>query len=257
MTDHRRLEEELRLRAADLEEADRRKDQFLAMLAHELRSPLAAIAQSAGVLRLPDASAAARDQAAVGVQRQTSHMLRLVEDLVDLARIRGGEVTLRMEPTNLTEVVCRAAEISRPLIEERKHALQVSLPPRPLMVRGDATRLVQVVANLLTNAARYTPKGGQIVASVARDGDVAVVRVKDNGIGIPKEMLMQVFDLFTRLGSGKKASSSGLGIGLALVRRLVAIHGGSVEALSEGEGQGAEFVVGLPLTEKKPEQKCR
>jgi PAS domain S-box-containing protein len=248
MTNYRRLEQELRRRATDLEEADCHKDQFLAALAHELRSPLAAIAQGAEILRLAGADANAQERALGVVQRQTGHVLRLVEDLWDLARVRRGEVALRMEPTNLTQVVRQAAEISQSLIDERKHSLRVSLPRKPLQMWGDATRLVQIISNLLTNAARYTPEGGHIKLSVAREGNVAVVRVRDDGVGIPKAMLAQVFDVFTQLKSGKMPSAGGLGIGLALVRRLVEQHGGSVEALSEGEGQGSEFVVRLPLT---------
>ncbi len=252
MTAYRRLEAELRRQAADLEDADRFKDQFLTTLAHELRSPLAAIAQSTEVLSQADTTADARDRALRVVQRQTRHMLRLVGELGDLSRIRRGEVTVRMEPTDLAQVVHQAVESSQPLIEERRQSLQIQLPPGTVWVRGNATRLVQVVANLLTNAARYTPESGRIALSVACEGALAVVRVKDSGIGIPKEMLTRVFELFTRLESGKQASDHGLGIGLALVRQLVETHGGGVEALSQGAGQGSEFVVRLPLLKQDP-----
>jgi protein-histidine pros-kinase len=247
MTAYRRLEEKLRQQAAALREADRRKDQFLATLAHELRSPLTAIAQSAELVCRPHTPSDLQEWAVCSVQRQTRYMLRLVEDLWDLARVRRDEVTLRIEPTNLDEVVRQATEISRPVIEERKHSLQVHLPRKPLRVPGDATRLVQVFCNLLGNAARYTPKEGHIRLSAVREGNVAVLRVRDDGVGISREMLTRVLELFTQLESGKKASAGGLGIGLALVRRLVEMHGGSVEAFSEGEGQGSEFVVRLPL----------
>jgi protein-histidine pros-kinase len=247
MTNYRRLEDELRRPAVDLEEADRCKDQFLKTLAHELRSPLATIAQWAQVLHAPDTTAAAREAAVDVLRRQTGHMLRLVEDLSHLSRIRSGELTFRMEMADVAEVVQRATEISQPSIQERTHFLQVRLPPESLQVRGDPARLVQVFANLLTNAARYTLEGGHIALSVAREGTSAIVRVSDDGIGIPKEMLSRVFDLFTRLESGKKASAVGLGIGLALVQRIVVAHGGTVEAFSEGEGQGSEFIVHLPL----------
>jgi protein-histidine pros-kinase len=254
MTGYRRLQEELRHRAADLEEAGRRKDEFLATLAHELRSPLTGIVLAVDILGRPDANADSRERAIGVVQNQTSHMLRLLDDLCDLSRIRRGEVTLRMAPTDLIEVVRQATEISRPLIEKHKHFLQVRLPSKPMEVLGDATRLVQVVSNLVNNAARYTPEGGHVGLSIATEGSTAILRVSDDGVGIPKEMLARVFDLFTRLESGKKASAGGLGIGLALVRRLVERHAGSVEAFSEGEGQGSEFVVRLPLAYEGPKE---
>jgi PAS domain S-box-containing protein len=255
MTHYRCLEEELRRRAAELEEADRCTDQFLKTLAHELRSPLATLALWVEVMRRPGVATAMRERAVGVLQRQISHMLRLVDDLQDVTQIRTGEVTLRSERTNLTEIVHQAAEISQSLIEKRRHSFHLLLPPEPLHVWGDATRLVQVLVNLLVNAARYTPVGGHIALSVSREGAVAVIRVKDDGVGIPRDMLTRVFDLFTRLESGKKFSADGLGIGLALIRRLVEAHGGSVQAFSEGEGQGSEFVVRLPLSKEKNSKK--
>lgn len=246
MTEYRRLEAELRRRTRDLEEADHRKDQFLTTLAHELRAPLAALSQVGQLLRLPAADDR-REWAAGVVERQTGHMLRLVEDLLDVARVRRGKVTLRKEPTDLAGVAARAVEISWPLIEGRKHALQVTLPPRPVWVEGDGTRLTQVVANLLTNSAKYTPEGGRIGLTLATEGGDAVLRVHDNGIGIPADMLTGVFDLFTQVHGAGGAAAGGLGIGLALVRRLVDMHRGTVAAESGGPGLGSAFIVRIPL----------
>ncbi len=246
MTEYRRLEAELQRRTRDLEEADLRKDQFLATLAHELRSPLAALSQVGQLLRLPAADVQ-REWAAEVVERQTGHMLRLVEDLLDVARVRRGKVTLRKEPTDLTGVAARAIEISQPLIEGRKHVLQVTLPPRPVWVEGDGTRLTQVVVNLLTNSAKYTPQGGRIGLTLAAEGGDAALRVRDNGIGIPADMLTRVFDLFTQVHIAGDGATGGLGIGLALVRRLVEMHSGTVAAESGGPGLGSEFIVRIPL----------
>lgn len=246
MTEYRRLEAELRRRTRDLEGADHRKDQFLTTLAHELRTPLAALSQVGQLLRLPIADDR-REWAAGVVERQTGHMLRLVEDLLDVALVRRGKMTLRKEPTDLAAVAARAVEISRPLIEGRKHALQVTLPPRPVWVEGDGTRLTQVVANLLTNSAKYTPEGGRIGLTLAAEGGSAALRVRDNGIGIPADMLTRVFDLFTQVRREGDGAAGGLGIGLALVRRLVEMHRGTVAAESGGTGLGSEFIVRIPL----------
>lgn len=246
MTASHRLEAELRRRSRDLEEADHRKDQFLAMLAHELRNPLAALSLVGQRLRLPAAEDLLEWAAGV-VERQTGHMLRLVEDLLDVARVRQGKVNLCREPTDLAGVAVRAVETSRPLVEGRNHALEVTLPPGPVWVEGDGTRLAQVVANLLTNAARYTPDGGRISLTVAGEDGEAVLRVRDNGIGIPTDMLTPVFDLFTQVEGAGDRADGGLGIGLALVRRLVEMHGGTVTAESGGPGLGSEFTVRIPL----------
>jgi PAS domain S-box-containing protein len=246
MTEYRRLEVELEQRTRDLEEADQRKDQFLAALAHELRNPLAALSQVGQLLRL-SAADDQREWAAGVVERQTGHMLRLVEDLLDTARVRRGQITLRKEPTDLAGVAAQAVEISRTLIENRRHALQVTRPPNPVWVEGDATRLTQVVANLLTNSAKYTPEGGRIGLMLVTEAGDAVLRVRDNGIGIPTDMLTRVFDLFTQVHGVSDRPAEGLGIGLALVRRLVEMHRGTVTAESEGPGSGSEFIVRIPL----------
>ncbi|WP_411280912.1 ATP-binding protein [Gemmatimonas sp.] len=247
MTDHWRLEEELRARSRELEEADRQKDDFLAAVAHELRSPLSALANASALLRSAQDDAAASQRAAGVIERQTAHMARLVEDLLDLARVRRGNVTLHRESIDLRSVVTSAVEVGHSLIKARKHELEVAPLAEPLWVSGDRTRLTQVVTNLLSNAAKYTPNGGHISLTAARADGAAVIRVRDNGSGIPHEMLSRVFELFTQIKGDVDDRSGGLGIGLSLVRKLVELHGGTVTAFSEGLGSGSEFVVRLPL----------
>jgi len=179
-------------------------------------------------------------------------MLRLVEDLLDVARVRQGKIELHREPTDLARIAVRAVETTRAIIEGRKHSLVVTLPAEPIWIDGDGTRLVQVVANLLTNAARYTPEGGLITLEVATEDGEALLRVRDNGVGIIAEMLPQVFDLFTQVRGVDGAASGGLGLGLALVRRLVEMHNGTVIANSAGPGLGSEFVVRLTLSPNSP-----
>ena len=247
-----RLAEELRARADALAETDRRKDEFLAMLAHELRNPLGAIANAAHVMDRIGASQPSPPppvQRAVGViQRQIQHLVRLVDDLLDVSRITRGKIELRLEPMDLRDTVRGAVEMTRPLVETKEHALRVELPPGPLPVHADPTRLEQVLGNLVRNAAKYTEPGGKIEVSAWSEDGEAVARVRDNGIGIPPELLPRVFDLFIQGEQSLDRSGGGLGIGLTLVRRLVEMHGGRVEAQSEGEGQGSEFTVRLPLS---------
>ena len=252
MTAHRSLEDELRRRTHELEKADREKDHFLSAVAHELRSPLAVLTQVAYLLRSPEADAAVHQQTLGMLERQTAHMARLVEDLLDLTRVRCGKVTLRREAVDLRTVIPKAVEICRPLLDARKHHLELAPSPEPLCVNGDPTRLVQVVSNLLTNAAKYTPQGGHIRLTAASKDGVAAVSVRDDGVGIPKEMLSRVFDLFAQVTPAGEGSAGGLGIGLALARQLVALHGGTVEVISDGPGQGSEFVVRLPLLPNGP-----
>ncbi len=234
-----------------VQEADRRKDEFLAMLAHELRNPLAPIRNATQVLRLVGPSESKLQQAREMIDRQVQHLTRLVDDLLDVSRITRGKITLHQAPVDLAAVVTRAAEMSRPLLEARSHELTLALPTEPVPVHGDAIRLLQVLANLLTNAAKYTPDGGHLRVAVARaDGD-AVVRVKDNGVGITAELLPRVFDLFTQGDRSLARSEGGLGIGLTLVKRLVELHGGTVEVHSDGPGKGSEFAVRLPLLKEQ------
>jgi signal transduction histidine kinase len=238
----------------ELRQADRRKDEFLAMLAHELRNPLAPIRNALEILRLRGVGAhdEAAGQAWDMVERQTGHLSRLVDDLLDVSRITRGKINLERAPVEVGEVVRRAVETSRPVIEARRHKLDVRMPPRLVWVEGDLTRLAQVVLNLLNNAAKYTEEGGHITltldAPAPEDGRPAevVLRVRDTGVGIPPEMLPRVFDLFTQVDRTLDRSQGGLGIGLTLVRRLVEMHGGRAEAHSEGAGKGSEFVVRLP-----------
>jgi PAS domain S-box-containing protein len=250
ITARKRAEEELK-------EADRRKDEFLAMLAHELRNPLAPIRNAAALIGMTGGGAGDAENLRTAremIERQVEHLTRLVDDLLDVSRITRGRVTLQPETVALSEVFARAVETSRPLVEARRHRLDVSLPPAPILVEGDPTRLAQVVENLLTNAAKYTDAGGEIrLSGEVEDGPggpQAVVRVRDNGIGMAAELLPHVFDLFTQDERTLDRSQGGLGIGLTLVRRLVELHGGRVEALSEGPGRGSEFVVRLPVARK-------
>jgi len=247
MTPHRKLENELRERTRELEDADRQKDHFLSAVAHELRSPLAVLTQAAHILRSPRAGVADQQSAVGAIERQTLLMVRLVEDLLDLSRVRRGKVSLREAKIDLRAVVLAAVEISDPLIVDRRHYLVVTQPPNPLWVSGDSTRLAQVVSNLLSNAAKFTPDEGHISLTVSVDGPMAAIRVRDDGQGISQKLLPTVFDLFAQGNPVGDHSGGGLGIGLALVRRLVEMHRGTVDAFSDGPGRGCEFVVRLPL----------
>ena len=238
MTQRQRLEE--------LEAAESRMNEFLAMLSHELRNPLAPIRSAAQLLRLR-ADPAQVEWAADVIERQTTHLSRLVDDLMDVARITSGRIAMQREPLDLVAVVTRAVEASRPLIDAQGHVLDVAVGGEPLPVEGDATRLAQVVVNLLNNAAKYTPAGGRIDLSAGREGVQAVLRVRDTGIGIEPTLLPRVFELFTQGESSLDRRGGGLGIGLALVRRIVALHGGAVEIRSDGPGRGTEAIVFLPL----------
>jgi len=247
ITERRRSDAALRRMAADLSEANRLKTEFLATLAHELRNPLAPIRSGLQFLRRSpgDADAVARVQDIM--ERQLSHMVNLVDDLLDVARITRGQVELRCERVELASVLTAAAETSMPLIEAARHDFALRLPQEPLVLDADPTRLTQVVSNLLNNAARYTPKGGQIVLEATRDGAQALVTVSDNGIGIAPDKLDDVFRMFTQVGQAQQPGSGGLGIGLSLVRSLVELHGGSVSATSAGTNAGSVFTVRLPL----------
>jgi signal transduction histidine kinase/DNA-binding response OmpR family regulator len=238
----------------DIQEDDRRKNEFLAMLAHELRNPLAPIRNSVKILQESGIEDAELGWASDVIARQVEQMVRLVDDLLDISRITGGKIQLRMEPVDVAQIVSLALETSRPLIESRNHALTVELPNEPVWVKADQARFSQVLSNVLNNAAKYTADGGQILLTVGCEGEEAVFRVRDTGIGIPSEMLSEVFDLFTQVDRSLDRSQGGLGIGLTLVRRLVDLHGGVVQALSEGPGRGSEFILRIPaIAEVKPE----
>ncbi len=231
---------------ADLREADRRKDEFLATLAHELRNPLAPIRNALEIQKLPGIDSAVVEETRDVMERQFHQLVRLVDDLLDVSRVMRGKIELRLEQVDLATVVGRAIETVRPVIEAQGHSLIVELT-EPLLVNADPMRLAQVVGNLLTNAAKYTERGGKISLTVARDGNEAVLTLCDNGIGIAPEMLAQIFELFVQADHSATRSQGGLGIGLTLVKNLVAMHNGTVTARSEGLGTGSEFVVRLPL----------
>ncbi len=251
VSDRKRLMAELRRRAEELAQADRRKDEFLAMLSHELRNPLAPISNAVHLLREVDGGPALARSRDV-IDRQVTHLARLVDDLLDVSRITRGKVALRREPVALAAVLARAVETARPLIDARGHTLTLDAGTDLPWLDADPTRLEQVVANLLNNAAKYTDEGGHITVRAAREGGEAVVRVRDTGAGIPGDVLPHVFDLFRQADRTLDRSQGGLGVGLTLVLQLVELHGGRVEAHSEGPGRGSEFVVRLPLPAELP-----
>jgi PAS domain S-box-containing protein len=229
-----------------LREADRRKDEFLAVLAHELRNPLAPIRTGLEVMKLSDDPGLQQEARAI-IERQTTQLVHLVDDLLDVSRFARGKVRLNKEPLTIHEVVGMAVESASPLIEDRSHVLKISLPAAPIQIEGDKTRLCQIILNLLTNAAKYTPPGGTITLSAEASGDECVVTVQDTGIGLPKTMLTKVFDMFTRVEREESYQQQGLGIGLNLVKQLALLHGGTVTAESPGEGQGSTFTLRLPI----------
>jgi signal transduction histidine kinase len=230
----------------EIEFANQQKNRFLSMLAHELRNPLAPIQSAIDLMRLSDIQDADLVWSRDVIGRQVSHLVRLVDDLLDVSRITLGKIRLELEEIDATQIVPAAVEISRPLIEEGGHRLAISAPPGPLMILGDRARLTQVLSNLLNNAAKYTPRGGSIGLSLIDDVAEVVYQVRDSGIGIPAPMLARVFDLFTQLDNSIDRSQGGLGIGLTLVRELVELHGGRVDVASAGPNQGCEFSVRIP-----------
>jgi signal transduction histidine kinase/ActR/RegA family two-component response regulator len=232
---------------AEREEADRRKDEFLATLAHELRNPLAPIRTSVQILRLSGGKHGVNpDQLCEMMDRQVNHMVRLVDDLLEVSRITRGKIELRKSRCTLTEIIASAVEISRPLADAGQHRLSVTLPETPLYLEADPTRLAQVFANLLNNAAKYTPRGGHIQVIANCDETTVRVSVQDDGAGIDSRTLPHVFEMFVQGAQVPGSERSGLGIGLTLVRTLVQMHGGSVAAHSEGPGRGSRFTVALP-----------
>ncbi len=232
---------------AALKEADRRKDEFLATLAHELRNPLAPVRNAVEVLRMKGPDIPELHWARDIIDRQTQAMTRLIDDLMDISRINQGKIELKREQIQLAKIVQGAVETSRPLIEEMGHKLTVTLPPVHVIVDADLTRLAQVFLNLLNNAAKYTERGGRIDLRAELQGSDVVMSVTDTGIGIPADKLPTLFEMFSQVEVALSRSQGGLGIGLCLVKRLVEMHGGSVEAKSGGPGQGSEFVVRLPI----------
>jgi signal transduction histidine kinase len=240
--------DELRAYANALQEADRRKDEFLATLAHELRNPLAPLRHGLDILRKNPHSADASDIRDM-MDRQLVHLVRLIDDLLDVSRVTQGKIELRRQAIQAADVIRSALETSRPLIEAAGHSLTVELSPEPIWLDADLTRLAQVVSNLLNNAAKYTPEGGRIILSLRREGDEAVIAVSDTGVGIPANMQSRVFELFAQVDHHDGRTRGGLGIGLALVRQLVAMHGGSVAVTSPGVGRGSVFTMRLPIAD--------
>lgn len=254
ITERKRTEEDLRRLAAELSEASRRKTEFLAVLAHELRNPLAPIRTGLELIRLSDNSPATVAHVSDIMERQLTHMVRLVDDLLDVARISSGKVELKKQRMPLESIVTSATEASLPFIEKARQELVIDLPTEPMVLDADPTRFAQVLVNLLTNASKYTPPGGKISVRAQRQGAEVWVAVSDTGIGIPREALPSIFDMFIQVkrdpAYAKGAlgyTKGGLGIGLAIVRRLVELHGGTIQAASDGPGKGSTFTIRLPL----------
>lgn len=242
ITERRHAEEALR-------EAGRRKDEFLAILAHELRNPLAPLRTGLEIMRLAKGDAGRIEQVRAMMERQIDQMVSLVDDLLDLSRISRGRVQLERRTLDLASVIRGAVESCERILRQQDHELTLSLPAEAVCVFGDSTRLIQAVGNLLTNAAKYTESGGKVGVGLVRENNQAVISVRDNGVGIPADMLEEVFELFRQVGSGVNRSQGGLGIGLTVVRQLVELHGGTIEARSEGPGKGSEFTIRLPASQ--------
>ena len=249
LAERARVEEALRQANGRLADADRRKDEFIAILSHELRNPLAPIRYALPLLRRDELDETGARAIAV-VERQVDHLTRLIDDLLDVSRITRGKIELRQEYVSLGSVLSSAVEAASPAVAAGRHTLKLSVPDEPIWLQADPARVAQVVTNLLNNSAKYTPRGGQITLETTREGREAVVRVRDTGIGIPPEALPHLFEMFHQVTARADKSAGGLGIGLSLVKRLVEMHGGSVEVHSAGVGQGAEFVVRLPIADE-------
>lgn len=245
-TDIKEQLEALRNKARASARGSRRRDIFLTSLSHELRNPLAALGNAAQMIRLTVPEMPELEHPLRIIERQVASLRRLVDDLMDVSRIGAGKMDIRKELVDLNQVVDRAVESVLPLIQQRRHQLRMLMPPGSLWVEADADRLVQVFANIIDNAAKYTPEGGRIWIKGTTEGEEAVVRVEDSGIGIRSDLLPRIFKLFTQVESARSQSQGGLGLGLNLVRNLVTLHGGSVQVRSDGEGKGSEFAVRLP-----------
>jgi signal transduction histidine kinase/ActR/RegA family two-component response regulator len=244
--------ERLRL-VRELREADRKKDDFIALLAHELRNPLAPLRNGLHVMRVASHDAAAVARARTIMERQLSHMVRLIDDLLDVSRISLNKLQLRRARVTLAEIVSNAVETARPVIDRAEHHLEVVLPPEPVLLDADLTRLAQVLGNLLTNAGKFTPKGGHITLTAELQADTVLIAVEDDGIGLKPQSLNAIFDMFSQVDHSVERSTGGLGIGLALVRGLTEMHGGSVRADSAGLGRGSRFSLRLPVVTSQEE----
>jgi PAS domain S-box-containing protein len=251
-TDLKEQLETLRNHGMRLDQEARRKDVFLSTLSHELRNPLAPLANSVKIIRMTVQGEPDVDYALKVIERQVDLLHRLVDDLLDLTRITAGKVELKRRHMSIQEVIEQAVDATQSVIADRKHQLEMIMPPATLMVDVDPDRMSQVFVNLLTNAAKYTPAGGTIWVKVTMEGNEVVARVEDNGVGIPTDMLPKIFELFTQVESSRSMSQGGLGIGLSLVKDLVTLHGGSVQVRSEGTGKGSDFAVRLPAAPEEP-----
>jgi signal transduction histidine kinase len=252
VTERRRLQEDLKEHATQLRQADRQKDQFLALLGHELRNPLAPILNVLQILKRTGSTEPMVVSAYLTLERQVQQLVRLVDDLLDVSRITTGKIQLRTEPVDLASAVTAALEISRPALDARKHRLTVSLPADPVWLEADPVRLTQILSNLLNNAATYTDVGGHVWLTAYRQRSQVVVSVKDTGIGMTRQMLERAFDLFAQADRSRHSSHGGLGVGLSLVRTLVQMHGGSIQVHSEGPAKGSEFTIQLPTLPGPP-----
>jgi PAS domain S-box-containing protein len=246
ITARKKAEDDLRQVAADLSEANRRKTEFLATLAHELRNPLAPVRSGLDLLQSPASSPESKQRVLAIMDRQLKHMVHLIDDLMEISRINSGKIVLQRAPTDLASVVAQAVDATRPALEAAHHYLEVCLPAAPVVLDVDATRTVQILANLLTNAIKYTPAGGRITITAALDADLVGIAVQDNGIGIPEADLERIFDMFGQVAASHGYAQGGLGIGLALVRSLVEMHGGRIAVTSPGLNAGATFTAWLP-----------
>jgi PAS domain S-box-containing protein len=253
VSERKLAEQKLQESEEALREADRRKDEFLALLAHELRNPLAPIRYALAANKKPARTLEQRRQAEEIIERQVSHMSRLLEDLLDISRITRGKLELKKTRTELTSIVGAAIETARPMLDAKQHTLELDLPTQPVQLEADAVRLAQVFSNLLINAAKYTDTGGHIRLRARQEKQTVVVSVSDTGIGIPAEMLPCVFNMFFQSHSALGRAEGGLGLGLSLVRGLVTLHGGTVRARSDGADRGSEFIVQLPTGTPPPE----
>jgi len=252
ITDRKQAEQRTYGLMTELKDADRRKDEFLAVLAHELRGPLAPLRNMLEIMKRAESNGDLLEQARSTMERQLGQLVRLVDDLIDVSRITRDKIELRKERVELASVIYQSVETCRPLAESANHQVNVTLPPEPIYLDADPVRLAQVFGNILNNAYKYTEPGGRIWVTSEREGSDIVVKVKDTGIGIPPDKLGGVFEMFTQIDRSLERSQGGLGIGLTLVKRLVEMHGGSVEASSEGPGRGSEFVVRLPVLIENP-----
>jgi PAS domain S-box-containing protein len=252
ITQRRRIEQQMHEMMSELQKSDRRKDEFLAMLAHELRGPLAPLRNGLQLLKRTDINPEQFRQMRDAMERQLGQLVRLVNDLIDASRITRNKIDLRTGPVDLAAVIQQSIETCQPIADAARHQVSATLPPMPIYVKADPARLTQVFSNILHNACKYTEPGGRIAITAQLAGDEAIVQIKDTGFGIPSSKLTSIFEMFTQVDRTLERSQGGLGIGLSLVKRLVEMHGGSVEAFSDGPGHGSEFVIRLPVSNESP-----